>query len=91
MRTGEPDPDGLVTIGRFIDPMAVALARSRLEADGLDCFVQGLGIGSLLPTATLFPILLQVREADAARALEILEELPDENPPREDPGRPGPG
>jgi len=70
------DPDGLVTIGRFSDPFAAEFARSRLEADGLTCFVQGGGLGSLLPTATVFPILLQVRAADADRADEILAEVP---------------
>jgi hypothetical protein len=70
------DPDGLVTIERFIDPIAAEFARSRLESDGLTCFVQGGGLGSLLPTATVFPILLQVRAEDAGRALEILAEVP---------------
>ena len=67
-------PDDLVTVGRFIDPVAAQFARSRLESDGLVCFVQGGGIGSLLPTATVFPILLQVRVADAERAAELLAE-----------------
>jgi len=70
------DPDDLVTIGRFLDPIAAQFARSRLESDGLTCFVQGGGLGSLLPTATVFPILLQVRAADADRAAEILDEEP---------------
>lgn len=70
------DPDDLVTVGRFIDPIAAEFARSRLESDGLICFVQGGGLGSLLPTATVFPILLQVRVADADRAAEILAEEP---------------
>jgi hypothetical protein len=70
------DGDLLVTVGRFIDPIAAEFARSRLEGDGLACFVQGGGLGSLLPTGTVFPILLQVRAADAARATEILEERP---------------
>ena len=69
-------PDGLVTIGRFIDPLAAQFARSRLESDGLTCFVLGDGLGSLLPTATLFPILLQVAAVDAGRAAEILAEVP---------------
>ena len=68
------DEEGLVTVGRFIDPIGAQLARSRLESDGLTCFVQGAGLGSLLPTATLFPILLQVRAEDAERAAEILAE-----------------
>jgi hypothetical protein len=76
MRPAVEDPDGLVTVGRFIDPIAAEFARSRLESDGLTCFVQGGGLGSLLPTATLFPILLQVRVADAERAAEILAEVP---------------
>ena len=76
VRPADEDPDGLVTIGRFIDPIAAQFARSRLESDGLTCFVQGGGLGSLLPTATVFPILLQVRAADADRATEILAEVP---------------
>ena len=76
VRPAEEDPDDLVTIGRFIDPIAAELARSRLESDGLICFVQGGGLGSLLPTATVFPILLQVRAADVDRAAEILDEDP---------------
>lgn len=70
------DLDDLVTIGRFIDLIAAEFARSRLEADGLTGFIQGGGFGSLLPTATVFPILLQVRAADADRAAEILAEVP---------------
>lgn len=77
------DPDELVTVGRYIEPIAAQLARGRLESDGLTCFVQGGGLGSLLPTATVFPILLQVRAADAERAAEILAEEPDP------PGAPG--
>jgi hypothetical protein len=70
------DPDELVTVGRFIDPMAAEFARSRLEADGLTVFLQGGGLGALLPTATVFPIRLQVAARDAARAAEILDEIP---------------
>lgn len=76
VRPAGEDPDGLVTVGRFIDPIAAQFARSRLESDGMTCFVQGGGLGSLLPTATVFPILLQVRAADVDRAAEILAEVP---------------
>ena len=90
------DPDELVTVARFIDPVAAEFARSRLEADGLACFLQGIGLGSLLPTATVFPILLQVRAADAARAAEILAEQPaadllPEAPDTDDSAGPGDG
>jgi hypothetical protein len=70
------DPDQLVTVGRYLDPLAAQFDRSRLEADGLACFLQGEGLGTLLPTTTVYPILLQVRAADAARAAEILAESP---------------
>ena len=97
-RPGGGDPDDLVTVGRYLDPIAAELDRSRLEADGLTCFVQGGGLGSLLPTGTVFPILLQVGAADAARAAEILAEspaadlLPGEDIPAgpDRPGRPRP-
>lgn len=75
-RPGGGEPDDLVTVGNFIDPIAAELARSRLEADGLVAYLQGIGFGSLLPTATMFPIRLQVGAADAARAAEILAEDP---------------
>jgi hypothetical protein len=71
------DPDQLVTVGRYIDPKAAEFARSRLESDGLAAFIQGGGLTALLPIATVFPILLQVRSEDAGRAAEILAELPD--------------
>ena len=76
VRAADEDPDDLATVGRFIDPSAAEFARSRLESDGLTCFVQGVGLGSLLPTATVFPILLQVRVADVDRAAEIFAEVP---------------
>ena len=76
VRAADEDPDDLATVGRFIDPIAAEFARSRLESDGLNCFVLGGGLGSLLPTATVFPILLQVRVADVDRAAEILDEVP---------------
>lgn len=79
------DRDGLVTVGRYIDPIAAEFARSRLESDGLSCFLQGGGLGSLLPTATLYPILLQVRAGDAGRAAEILAEEPGPATPADDP------
>ena len=76
VRPADESPDDLATVGRFIDPIAAEFARSRLESDGLTCFVQGGGLGALLPTGTVFPILLQVRAADADRAAEILDEVP---------------
>ena len=78
-RRGE-GPDDLVTVGRYLEPVAAQLDRSRLEAEGLACHVQGEGLASLLPTGTLFPILLQVRAADAARAAAILAETPAAGP-----------
>ncbi len=79
------DPDGLVTVGRFIDPIEAQFARSLLESDGLTSYVQGGGLGSLLPTATMFPILLQVRAGDADRAAEILAAVPGPPAPADDP------
>jgi len=76
VRPADEDPDDLVTVGNFLDPIAAQFARSRLEADGLTGYIQGLGISSLLPTATVFPIRLQVRADDAGRAAEILAEVP---------------
>jgi len=85
VRPAGDDPDVLVTVGNFLDPIAAEFARSRLEADGLAGYIQGIGFSSLLPTATVFPIRLQVRAADADRASEILAEVPASGLPYEEP------
>ena len=92
-RPAAGDADRLVTVGRYGDPIAAELARSRLESDGLAVFIQGGGLGSLLPTAVVYPILLQVRAEDADRAEEILADstaeaaFPGEPEGGEQPGR----
>lgn len=73
---GDGETDVLVTVGNFLDPIAAEFARSRLEAEGLAVYIQGIGFGSLLPTSTVYPIRLQVSAADADRAAEILAEVP---------------
>lgn len=89
VRPTDEDPDDLMTVGHFSDPIAAEFARSRLESDGLTCIILGGGLGSLLPTATMFPILLQVRAADAERATEILAEVPAADLLLEEPGPDG--
>ena len=66
----------LVTIGRFHTPWEAHLARTRLEAEGLDACVleERLPVVNLL-SGDLFALnRLAVRAADAARAREILDE-----------------
>lgn len=72
-RTNEPLPR-LVTIGEFDDPANAHLAKVRLEEEGVDCFLQDEHANRLysLASIALGGIKLQVREADAGRAADIL-------------------
>lgn len=73
-REDAPEPDAFAAVARFVDPVAAQLARSLLEADGIPCFLQGEGIGSLPPYGLAAGIRLLVPAARAGRATEILAE-----------------
>lgn len=71
-----PEPPVLVTVGRFITPWEAHLARTRLEAEGIEACVaeERLPPVSFLTGAPLALNRLEVYEEDADRALEILNE-----------------
>lgn len=72
------------TVERFIDPVAAQVARSRLEAEGIDCYLADEGMGGLFTYGLIKGVRLQVRPPDEARAKEILGETPRENAIPED-------
>jgi hypothetical protein len=65
--------DELVTIARFPEPMEANMARSALEAAGIDVFLQGETANSMIPVA--FISQLQVRSRDEAAARGLLQAM----------------
>jgi putative signal transducing protein len=67
-------PEPLVTIGSFDTPLKANILASRLEADGVECFVadaETIGTYCLLAGA-VGGVKIQVRESDGPRAAAIL-------------------
>lgn len=63
--------DALVTVASYPDPATASVARMALESAGIPVFLQGENANSLIPVA--FMAQLQVRSADVAAAVEVLE------------------
>jgi hypothetical protein len=63
-------PDGLVTVGRFEDPMEAQMAKGMLESAGVECFLVGENVNNLMPAA--FRVRLQVKLEDEPATLELL-------------------
>jgi hypothetical protein len=63
-------PEGLVTVGRFEDPVEAQIAKGMLESAGVECFLVGENVNNLLQAA--FRVRLQVRVADADAARQLL-------------------
>ena len=67
--------DKLITIARFNEPLQAELAKIKLNAEGINCFLAGenfVGTYWLLANAE-GGVKLQVKETDAEKALEIIE------------------
>jgi hypothetical protein len=67
--------DEMVTIATFPEPMEANMARSALEAAGIESFLQGENANALLPVA--FSSRLQVRPQDEAAGRAVLDALTD--------------
>jgi hypothetical protein len=65
----------LITIATFPEPMEANMARSALEAAGIDVFIVGETANSLVPVA--FESQLQVRPEDEIAARSLLNALDD--------------
>jgi hypothetical protein len=70
---GDPEPgapEGMVTVARFESPVAAQIAKGLLQSSGIDCFLVGENVNSLLNAA--FRVRLQVRTDDEEAARELL-------------------
>ena len=83
---GDPEPtppEGMVSVGRFEDPIEAQMAKGMLESAGVECFLVGENANNLIQSA--FRVRLQVRQEDEAAARELLApgtgEAPDEGAP----------
>jgi hypothetical protein len=65
----------LVTVASFPEPADANLARSVLEAAGIEAYLRSANANSMIPVA--FESELQVRAADEAAAREALESVED--------------
>lgn len=67
----------LVTLKTFENSIEANLLRSKLESEGILCFLFDENMVSLNPlyNITLGGIKLKIREADAQKALQIIEEV----------------
>jgi hypothetical protein len=63
--------DELVTVATFPEPLEAAVARSALEAAGIDVYMRGEVANSMVPVA--FTAQLQVRAEDEQAARELLD------------------
>jgi hypothetical protein len=74
----------LVTVATFPEPMEATVARSALEAAGIDAYLRGEVANSMVPVA--FAAELQVRAEDEAAAREVLQSAEDFDETTEDAG-----
>ncbi len=72
METVRYELERLVTIETFAAPWAAQLARSRLEAAGIEAVVADEHLSRMITIHTFGGARLQVRERDAAAAVEVL-------------------
>ncbi len=68
--------DQLITVLTFTHPNDLIFIRGRLEAEGIECFVQGELTSQIRPfmSNAFGGIELQVKENDLEKAVEILKE-----------------
>jgi putative signal transducing protein len=67
--SGETGPD-LVTIRTFVNEFEANLAKSALQAAGIDCMISRDDCGGMEPPLSM--VKLVVRADDAGRAVEVL-------------------
>lgn len=86
--SSSPERETFITVGTFATPMMASLLATRLEAEGIEAFIDNaetLSMNPLLANA-LGGVKVNVRASDAEKGREIARRPP-ENPP-EDPEEP---
>jgi hypothetical protein len=63
------DPEQLVTVGRFMDPVEAQMAKGVLDSADLQCFLQGENANNLLGVAFKARLLVHRKDEAAARSL----------------------
>jgi Putative prokaryotic signal transducing protein len=76
--TEAEDNDRLVVVGDFLNRIDADVARSALEASGIESFVSADDAGGVQPGLWMEGVRLLVLEADADRARAVLNEEPQE-------------
>ncbi|HPO10424.1 MAG TPA: DUF2007 domain-containing protein [bacterium] len=66
-------PDEMQTVMTYNDPIQAQLAKAQLEAQGIECYLADVETGSNTVLLYGLGVRVQVLDADAARAGEILE------------------
>jgi len=65
-------PDTLVVAGTYFTAIDADLARTVLEAEGIECMIRGDDCGGVSPQLWIHGVALLVRRDDAERARAIL-------------------
>lgn len=82
----ESTKDEFVTVATFPEPMEATVARSALEAAGIEAYLRGEVANSMVPVA--FAAELQVHAKDEAAAREVLQSADDYEEPAPEAGEP---
>lgn len=82
----ESTKDEFVTVATFPEPMEATVARSALEAAGIEAYLRGEVANSMVPVA--FAAELQVHAKDEAAAREVLQSADDYEEPGLEAGEP---
>ena len=72
------NPETIIVLDSFYEPVAAHLARTRLEAAGIPCFLTNENLVTLnrMYSAVAGGVRLHVYQRDAAQAAEVLRERP---------------
>ena len=62
-------PEGMVTVARLNSPTEAQMARGMLESAGIECFLAGENINSILGGALRVRIQVRTEDEEAAREL----------------------
>lgn len=62
-----PDPENLITVGKYLEPLDAQMEKSVLESAGIECFLQGENANSLLGAAFRARLLVHRKDEQAAR------------------------
>lgn len=62
-----PDPENLISVGKYLEPLDAQMEKSVLESAGIECFLQGENANSLLGAAFRARLLVHKKDEQAAR------------------------